>query len=267
MKKLLVLVIVVVLVAGAGYFYVSKTREKGGGEKNQEENGGENENIIIQASFTYTWDDTDGNGQVSVNEPVTFNGSASTPSNASFFWDFGDGFVDATDSSVVTHYFKKAGTFNVTLNVSYEGAWDNETKQVTVVEGGVPQMEIEIIKATDLTSQQRNITYRVNIVFYSGSQNQSALSNFALVFNRTNNETGENYTYYNVTVDSLPPPPVDVTKLPAGIYYVDTDASGTISLGDNFAISGDGGIGIQSGDVLAVLFIPSGDFIASDTFP
>ena len=51
-----------------------------------------------------------------INQDVSFNGSASTVSNGTFAWDFGDG---QTGTGVTTvHRYARAGTFTVTLGVT-----------------------------------------------------------------------------------------------------------------------------------------------------
>ncbi len=64
------------------------------------------------------------------NAVVTFDGSGSTGSIISYFWEFGDG---ATRSGrTVTHVYASTGDYTVTLTVSDGQASDDDTCQVTV---------------------------------------------------------------------------------------------------------------------------------------
>ncbi|MDW8040331.1 MAG: PKD domain-containing protein [Nitrososphaerota archaeon] len=82
------------------------------------------------ASFTFSPPDP------LVHEIVTFDASGSSPDGGvivSYTWDFGDGNVTTTSSSIITHAYETYGTFTVTLKVTdSEGKWDTVSKQITV---------------------------------------------------------------------------------------------------------------------------------------
>jgi hypothetical protein len=68
-------------------------------------------------------------------EPVTFDGTASTPGSATCSWDFSA--VQQRTGCLIDFTFQAAGEKRVTLTVTKpNGAWDLETK--TIVVGGTP---------------------------------------------------------------------------------------------------------------------------------
>ena len=70
---------------------------------------------------------------VYVNQPVQFNGSASSDPDGdelTYFWDFGDGNTSTLCAPV--HTYTNAGNYLVTLNVSDGEFYDEDTLQVTV---------------------------------------------------------------------------------------------------------------------------------------
>jgi PKD repeat protein len=88
-----------------------------------------------------------------VDEPVTFDGSGSTPADAivSYTWDFGDG---GTGTGMdATHTYSATGTYNVTLTVTDGTSEDSATTTATITEGGpnedpVAVMEVTLIQKT-----------------------------------------------------------------------------------------------------------------------
>ena len=88
-----------------------------------------------------------------VDEPVSFNGSGSTPADAieSYTWDFGDG---GTGTGVnATHTYSATGTYSVTLTVTDGTSEDSDTTTATITEGGPNEdpeavMEVTLIQKT-----------------------------------------------------------------------------------------------------------------------
>jgi len=83
-----------------------------------------------KASFTYT------PTYPIVNDPVTFNASASYDPNGyivSYVWSFGDSNVTTTTKPVITHVYKSTGNFTVALTVSdNQGLTDTKTLLITI---------------------------------------------------------------------------------------------------------------------------------------
>lgn len=71
-----------------------------------------------------------------VNEPVTFDASASTPDGGtivSYRWNFGDGNTTAIGSPILAHAFSSFGNYTVTLNITdSEGLSHNVSHTITV---------------------------------------------------------------------------------------------------------------------------------------
>jgi len=78
-----------------------------------------------------------------VNEPVTFDASASTPNGGTivkYEWNFGDGSYAL--GKTVSHTYANPNTYTVTLNVSdSNGLWSIEQKQILVVKPYGPKAE------------------------------------------------------------------------------------------------------------------------------
>jgi PKD repeat protein len=71
-----------------------------------------------------------------INQDVSFNGSASTVSNGTFVWDFGDG---STDMGVtVTHRYSRQGTFTVVLSVTSDTKATSTSSRTINVSGTLP---------------------------------------------------------------------------------------------------------------------------------
>jgi PKD repeat protein len=87
----------------------------------------------------FTWSPTN----PYVNQTVTFDASESLPGwngtqatpIISYKWDFGDGNITTTSSSIITHSYKLSGNYTVTLTVTdSEGLTDNVTQTISVRE-------------------------------------------------------------------------------------------------------------------------------------
>ena len=68
------------------------------------------------------------------NQPITFDGSASTPQGGitSYLWDFGDG-TEPVEGALVEHTYTAAGTYTVTLTVSdADGQMGSATLEITI---------------------------------------------------------------------------------------------------------------------------------------
>src|SRR5258705_4705944 len=71
-----------------------------------------------------------------INQDVSFNGSASTVSNGTYAWDFGDG-QNGTGVNL-THRYARAGTFTVTLSVTSDTRATSTSSRTINVSGTLP---------------------------------------------------------------------------------------------------------------------------------
>jgi PKD repeat protein len=71
-----------------------------------------------------------------VNQDVFFNGSASTATNATYAWDFGDGSRGSGVSA--THQYSQPGTFTVLLTVTSENGQSNTSSRTIAVSANLP---------------------------------------------------------------------------------------------------------------------------------
>jgi len=77
-----------------------------------------------------------------VNVPLTFDASASSPDGGeilSYKWNFGDGNITSTSNSTITHVYKAAGNYIVSLNVTdSEGLWGAISKPIEILPPSPP---------------------------------------------------------------------------------------------------------------------------------
>jgi len=80
-----------------------------------------------------------------INQPVTFDASASTPNGGtiiSYEWNFGDGNITTTNNPTIIHTYNTIGNYTVTLKVTdSEGLWDTETKTIRIV--AIPTVSVK----------------------------------------------------------------------------------------------------------------------------
>jgi PKD repeat protein len=107
------------------------------------------------ASFMYSPSDPE------VNETITFDASSSTPNGGtivSYTWNFGDGNVTTTPSSIIKHVYKNIGTYNVTLTViDSEGLTDSTWKICAVV------FVVHDVAVTDVQVSPNEVYQRWNV--------------------------------------------------------------------------------------------------------
>jgi len=71
-----------------------------------------------------------------INQDVSFNGSSSSATNATYAWDFGDG---ATGAGVTTiHRYTRGGTFTVTLTVTSDNRQSSTSSRTITVSTTLP---------------------------------------------------------------------------------------------------------------------------------
>ncbi len=109
-----------------------------------------------------------------VNEPVTFNASASVPNDSmivNYTWNFGDGTPEVTETDpITTHNFTSAGTYNVTLLVFNDEGYNDTTWQLITVLAEPPEPMLDIQPSTYVIThvgQTFNVTVRIlNVTIY-----------------------------------------------------------------------------------------------------
>jgi PKD repeat protein len=107
----------------------------------------------LQASFSFT------PAAPKIGDPVSFDGTASTGSPASYTWSFGDG--AEAGNATATHAYTKAGNFLVRLSIFKPGTGNGcllgtcvseATKTVTVVDG-TPPLSGDFTPSVECTNQ------------------------------------------------------------------------------------------------------------------
>ena len=89
-------------------------------------------------------------GDLLVNVPITFDGSASKPGSGAnqivgFKWDFGDGTIDTTSGSKAKHIFTVAGSFTVVLTTTDDrGGVSSSGRLVQIRIGAAPTGDFTI---------------------------------------------------------------------------------------------------------------------------
>jgi len=168
-----------------------------------------------------------------VNEPVTFDASASMPVGGeivSYEWDFGDG--NQASGKIVTHRYGSAGNFTVTLNVTdSEGLWSIEQKQIKVKAPPPPlTVSISPTSASILVGESVTFTSTVSggytpytYQWYLNDAPVSGATSDTWTFTPT--ESGIFYVYLKVTDDKgntaqSETARITVASVPVGGYSV-----------------------------------------------
>src|SRR4030095_8098910 len=71
-----------------------------------------------------------------INQMVSFNGSASTVSNGTFAWDFGDG--QNGTGVTTTHAYNRGGTFTITLSVTSDTRQTSTSSRTITISATLP---------------------------------------------------------------------------------------------------------------------------------
>ncbi|MDG6221270.1 MAG: PKD domain-containing protein [Candidatus Thermoplasmatota archaeon] len=263
-KFLVIIVALVLVAAGAGaYFFLFVETPDENGDTTPLPNGGENGGGngggfpgYISPYFSFTWDDKDYNNKISVRETVTFNATASSGGHY-YEWDFGDGFYDSANRTIVTHRYNAPGDYVVTLNLSTDDAWNTFSRNITVTEEQSPSIALTAMDVTPQTHNNTGLNWRITVSSSSGTAEQMAATSIQVRINRTVNDTA----YFTSLVSELPTsPPTSPQKFlnpwSVNLTYDDIDGSQTVNIGDMFYVVGDGGLDIQDGDIFSVYFLP-----------
>src|SRR5262249_21390450 len=72
-----------------------------------------------------------------INQDITFTASGSTPSGATYNWNFGDGSTPGTGQTI-THRYAREGTYNVTLTVGTDGGPSATATRSVIVTSTLP---------------------------------------------------------------------------------------------------------------------------------
>ncbi len=103
-----------------------------------------------------------------INDLVAFDGIIKSGNVSSWFWDFGDGSIDAAEQTKqnAKHKYLSTGTFNVTLKAtSTEGCITTLTKTITI-SGSNPKVSFEVLDKDNLCSNTEvNFKNTTTIVF------------------------------------------------------------------------------------------------------
>jgi PKD repeat protein len=134
------------------------------------------------AAFTYS------PAEPIINQTVTFNASASYAyfgSIVSYAWKFGDGATNTTSSNIVTHAYKAAGTYNVTLTVTDNHGLTKTAWKLITVYTFLYVHDVVIISVSSFT----NDTYigRIFNITVVAKNNGTAVESFTVT------------AYYNAT--------------------------------------------------------------------
>jgi PKD repeat protein len=94
--------------------------------------------------------DADGPYTGVVGEPVTFDGSGSSPAESiiSYEWDFGDG--ETGSGVVISHTYAATGTYTVILTVADPNTQDTDTTTATITAAGENQPPTAVITTEEI---------------------------------------------------------------------------------------------------------------------
>lgn len=133
-------------------------------------------------------------------EPITFNGSLSSPNGGEikeYDWNFGDGVRG--EGKVTTHIYEVGGWYNVTLNVTdSEGLTDSVTKSIYVM-----KRDVAVISAL-ISSNFTYVEWPVNITF-TVKNNGEVAESFEVNVYYVNETSGINETIATLPIESLEP--------------------------------------------------------------
>jgi hypothetical protein len=246
---IVVIVVVIAAVAGGYYFLSQESEENGNGNGN-----GNGSNQDPEAGFYYN------PTEVVVNVTITFNGGNSTDPDGdtlTYKWDFDDPNSDPSNPNspsgkIVEHYFSEPGSYDVVLTVD-DGHGGNDTEEKTI------NVKDEEYPTVELTAQHNptyptltNTQWTVSIQSETGSNDARAQANVKLVITDAAESVERVSIYVNMLETPSTPPLEDNT-----IYYIDNGDS-SLSGGDQFFITDDGGYSIQSTDIFKLIYAPTG---------
>lgn len=121
-----------------------------------------------------------------INQDVFFNASASTPSSATFAWNFGDG---STGSGVTpVHDYGQAGTYTVTLTVTNDVGQSATTTRTITVAATSPQVFASFTFSPTMPGIDQEI-------FFDASASRPPNSRFSWIFGDGRSGTGLSTTH------------------------------------------------------------------------
>ncbi len=123
-----------------------------------------------------------------INQAVSFNASASTASNATYAWDFGDG--SNGTGVTTTHAYPRAGNFTVTLTVTSDNGAASTSSRAVNVSGALPP------QAANFTFSPTAPSINQSILFSAQRMGAPILdARFDWTFGDGTTGTGENATH------------------------------------------------------------------------
>jgi PKD repeat protein len=92
-----------------------------------------------------------------INQAVSFNASASTASNATYTWDFGD--MTTGTGVTTTHPYPRPGNFTVTLTVTSDNGNASTASRVVNVSGNLPPVAANFTFSPTAPSINQNVLF------------------------------------------------------------------------------------------------------------
>jgi PKD repeat protein len=194
--------------------------------------------ISPTANFTYSPE------YVAVNQSVTFDASGSFDPDGTivtYIWDFGDGNITTTYTPIVTHIYKSANTYEVTLTVIDDDGLIDQVAKFIVVYTTVPVHDVAIISVetnsswayrgnliniTVIIANKGNIVEKVNVTIY---YDETEIVTFRDVYLLAE----ENLTLTFLWNTSLVNPGGYIISVAASIVEMEENT------GDNFLVNGE----------------------------
>jgi PKD repeat protein len=220
--------------------------------------------IVPTANFTYS------PKYPIINQTVTFNASSSFDPDGtiiSYIWDFGDGNITTTDNPIITHVYKDANTYEVTLTViDNDELTANLTKGI-VIYTTVPIHDVaiihvginsswayrgDLIEITVIVANEGNIVEKFNVTIY---YNETEILTFEDIYL----SAGENLTLIFTWNTSTVIPGCYVIRVIASIVEMEEDIADNVFIDGKISvvfidINGDGKIDIMDIAIVAIAF-------------
>ena len=131
-----------------------------------------------------------------INQDVSFNGSASTVSNGTFAWDFGDG---QTGTGVMaTHRYARAGTFTVTLSVTSDTRATSTSSRTITASATLPPTTATFTFSPTTPAINQDVVFNASVgggIFPAPGGGAAPTGTFAWNFGDGGTGTGSSVTH------------------------------------------------------------------------